>query len=185
MAAPHLQCVKPRRAWRAPREWSWLAGQPADFRRERLRLWPAIFTRGKARRPGFRSSHGGFDQSRKALRKQFCWGSRLYFSCLWVVSEQVPGMWMERKSEMLRAGAPGRTGHRGERGRLRRGFDSALIKLLGLRPGLGTRGRNSIPSLPAVRRLAVWASCSSCRVLLESSPQYVTFAHAAHDPAGS
>jgi hypothetical protein len=39
----------------------------------------AIFTRGKARRPGLRFFHG-FDQSKKALREQFCLGSRLYFS---------------------------------------------------------------------------------------------------------
>lgn len=42
-------------------------------------------------------------------------------------------MWMERE----RAGALGRIGHWGKRA-LRRGSDNALIKLLGLRPGLDT-----------------------------------------------
>lgn len=88
MAAPHLQCVKPRWAWRTPREWPWLEeGQQAAFGRERLRLWPPSLLeapRTAGTQGVFRGAFG--DSGNRLCDRSFAGGFCSLFLWWWVVS---------------------------------------------------------------------------------------------------
>jgi hypothetical protein len=73
----------------------------------------------------------------------------------------------------------------GERERLRRGFDSALIKLLGLRPGLGTRDRIRFRLYQQKGDSLFGHLARAAGSFWKARPNTSFFAHAVHDPAGS
>lgn len=144
----------------------------------------AIFTRGKARRPGPRFFSTTLTSQKKLCERSFVWAHAfLSLACGFFLNRSQGCGW--RGKAKCSGLAPRAELVTREKGRRRRGFDNALIRLMGLRPGLDTQGHVSILSLQAEMRLAVWTSCSNCRVLLESSPEYVIFVHDVRDPAGS
>lgn len=181
MAAPHLQCVKPRRAWRAPREWPWPAGQGAAPPRA------AIFTSGSADHPGRTGAfHGALGPVEKGSITGVLFGVPLPFllcgGWLWFCSG--PRKAVQGDCEGSRLGVQGR-GTPGRRGR-DWSFScrcSKTTRFACSRHALGgTLDSSQFPE--AAVRFASWACCSRRKAILESSLEYVMLvAHAVRGPA--
>lgn len=89
--------------------------------------------------------------------------------------------WGGGRVRVLPARSSEQSGHPGRRGSGERVFAAASVKSLALR-SLGVRGSSRF--LEAKMSFAFWASCSSWKAVLESSPEYVmVLVHAVRGPA--